>query len=73
MGQYKLKDNNNFLTYVVVDRTVEDFNLGLAIEAKKTDLEEPSTISPEKPKEYAPINLNLPDGITLKDDSYGIF
>ncbi len=71
MGQYKLKDNNNFLTYVVVDRTVEDFNLGLAIEAKKTDLEEPSTISPEKPKEYAPINLNLPDGITLKDDSYG--
>lgn len=71
MGQYKLRDNNNFLSYIVVDRDTEDFNMGLSIEAKKTTLDEPTTISPEKPVEYGEINVNLPEGITLKDDTYG--
>lgn len=67
VGQWTLTSNSNALTYLVADADMANgMTLGMSISLKKTDLDEPTTISEA---EKTTITLVLPDGITV-DSSY---
>ena len=65
--QYKLNENKNALTYIVAREEMNSMYLGMSMSIKATDLKEPTTVNPPKPVLKAKIDLNLPEGIQVKD------